>query len=64
MVALVVKNLLANAGGIKDAGPILVSGRSLEGNGTPHISILAYKIPQTEESGRLHSMGSQRAGPD
>ena len=36
----------------------------LEGNGMPHISILAYKIPRTEESGGLHSMGSQRVGPD
>ena len=26
-----------------------------------HSSILAWKIPQTEEAGRLQSMGSQRA---
>ena len=27
-----------------------------------HSSTLAWKIPQTEEPGRLQSMGSQRAG--
>ena len=34
-----------------------------EGNGT-HSSILAWKIPWTEEPGRLQSMGSQRVGHD
>ena len=29
-----------------------------------HSSILAWKIPLTEESGRLQSMGSQRVGHD
>ena len=29
-----------------------------------HFSILAWKIPQTEESGRLQSMGLQRVGHD
>ena len=29
-----------------------------------HSSILAQKIPWTEESGGLQSMGSQRAGHD
>ena len=29
-----------------------------------HSSILAWKIPRTEESGRLQSMGSQRVGHD
>ena len=27
-----------------------------------HSSTLAWEIPWTEESGRLHSMGSQRVG--
>ena len=36
MVALVVMNLLANAGDIRDTGSILGLGRSLrEGNGNP-----------------------------
>ena len=30
----------------------------------PHSSILAWKIPWTEEPGRLQSMGSQRVGRD
>ena len=29
-----------------------------------HSSILAWEIPQTEEPGRLQSMGSQRVGHD
>ena len=34
----------------------------LEKGMTTHSSILAWKIPQTEEPGRLQSMRSQRAG--
>ena len=34
-----------------------------EGNGT-HSSTLAWKIPWTEEPGRLQSMGSLRVGHD
>ena len=30
----------------------------------PHSSTLAWKISQTEEPGRLHSMGSHRVGHD
>ena len=37
---------------------------SLEAGRTTHSSILAWKILWTEELGRLHSMGSQRAGHD
>ena len=29
-----------------------------------HSIILAWRIPQTEESGRLRSMGAQRVGHD
>ena len=29
-----------------------------------HSSTIAWKIPWTEEAGRLESMGSQRAGQD
>ena len=46
----VVKNLPANAG---DVGLILGLG-----------SILVWEIPQTEEPGRLESMGSQKIGHD
>ena len=52
----VVKNLPANAG---DMGLIPGSGRSPgEGNGHP-LSILAGKIPWTEETGGLQSVRSQ-----
>ena len=37
---------------------------ALEKEMATHSSILAWKIPWTEESGRLHSMGSQRVGHD
>ena len=60
-VALVVKNLPANAG---DTGLIPGSGRSPgEKNGNP-LSILVWEILWTEELGRLQSMGSQRIGHD
>ena len=35
---------------------------ALEKEMATHSSILAWKIPWTEEPGRLQSMGSQRAG--
>ena len=35
---------------------------SLEKAMTPHSSTLAWKIPWTEEPGRLQSMGSLRVG--
>ena len=46
----VVKNLPANAG---DVGSIPVSGRSLKEEMATHSSILAWKMPWTEEPGRL-----------
>ena len=36
----------------------------LEKGMATHSSILAWKIPWTEESGRLQSMASQRVGHD
>ena len=36
----------------------------LEGDMTIHSSILAWRIPWTEEPGRLQSMGLQRVGND
>ena len=36
----------------------------LEQEMAPHSSILAWKIPWTEEPGRLQSMGLQRVGRD
>ena len=36
----------------------------LEKETATHSSILAWKIPWTEEPGRIQSMGSQRVGQD
>jgi len=36
----------------------------LEKEMATHSGILAWKIPSTEEPGRLESMGSQRVGHD
>ena len=45
---------------VGDLGSIPGSGGSLEGGMAPHSSILAWKIPWTEEPGRLQSIVSQR----
>ena len=57
-VALVVKNLPANAGDIRD----VAWEDPLEKGMAIHSSILAYRIPWAEEPGRLYiqSIGSQR----
>ena len=57
----VVKNPLALAG---DAVSIPGSGRSLEKEMVTHSSTLAWRIPWTEETGRLQFMGSQIVGHD
>ena len=55
----------ASACNVGDPGSIPGLGRSLgEGNGNPVTSPLAGKIPWTEETGRLKSMGSQRVRHD
>jgi len=52
-VALVVKNSTANAGDVRDVGSIPESGRSPEKGIATHSSILAWRIPWTEEPGGL-----------
>ena len=64
LVAEMVKNLPATAGGRREAGSIPGSGRSLEEEMATHPSILAWIIPWTEEPGGLQSLGSQRVGHD
>ena len=64
LVALVVKNPLANAGDVRDTGSIPGLGRSLEEGMATHSSILAWRISWTEEPGGLQSTGSQRVGQD
>ena len=58
-VVLVVKNSGASAGDLRNTGSIPGSGRSQEKEMATHSSIVAWKIPGTEASGRLQSMGSQ-----
>ena len=50
----------AKAGDAGDTGSIPGSGEPLELEMATHSSILAWKIPWTEEPGGLQSMGSQR----
>ena len=59
-MALVVKNLPANAGDVRDAGSI----PGWEKGMAAHSSILAWRIPWTEEPGGLQSMGSHGVGHD
>ena len=61
---LVVKNPPANAGDIRDTGLIPGSGRSPGGGHSNPLQYFAWRIPWTEEPGRLQSIGSQRVGHD
>ena len=56
-----VKNPPAKAGYVRDVGSIPGSGRSPGGGNDTHSSILARRIPWTEEPGSLQSMGSARS---
>ena len=58
------KNPSASAGDIRDTGSIPELGRSPAGGTATHCSILAWRIPWTEEPGRLRSIGSHRVGHD
>ena len=49
-------------GDIRGMGSISGSGRSSGGGHGNHSSILAWKVPWTEEPGRPQSIGSQRVG--
>ena len=55
----VVKNPPANAGDAGDTGSTPGSERPLEEEMATHSSILAWKIPWTEEPGGLQAMGSK-----
>ena len=59
-----VKNLPASAGDVRDVGLVLRSEDPLKEEMAAHSSILACKIPWTEEPGRLPSMESQRVRND
>ena len=49
---------------VEDLGSICGLGRALEEGMATHSSILAWRIPWTEEPGGLQSMGSHRVGHD
>jgi len=59
-----VKNPPAKAGDRRDAGSILGLERSPGEGMTIYSSILAWRIPRTEELGRLWSIGSQTVRHD
>ena len=57
----VVKNLPAKVG---DTSSLPGGDDPLEDGMATHSSILTWRIPWTEEPGRLQSLGLQRAGQD
>ena len=63
-VVLVVNNLLANAGEVRDIVRSLGWEDPLEEEMIIHSSILAWRISWTEEPGGLQSMGLPRIGHD
>ena len=63
-MGLVVKNPNADSGDIRDVGSIPGSEDPLEEDMATYSSILAWRIPQTDEPGRLQSIMSRRVGHD
>ena len=61
MVVLAVKNLPDNAGDTRDAVPSLGQEDPLEEVMATHSSVLAGRIPRTEEPSGLQSIGSQKS---
>ena len=59
-MAVVLKNMPANAGGIKDQVWSLGREGPLEEGMATHSSIVDWRIPWTEKPEGLQSMGSQR----
>jgi len=62
--SLAVRNLPANSGDSGDTVRSLGQEDSLKKEMATHSSILAWKIPSTEEPGRLQSVGLHRVGHD
>ena len=55
-----IKNLPANSEDVRDAGLILGLEDTLEEGMATHSSILAWRIPWTEQLGGIQSIGLQR----
>ena len=62
-MALVINNSPANSGDVRDVSSVPESGDPLEEGMATHSSMLAWRIPWTEEPGELQSMGSQSQAP-
>ena len=63
-VALVVKNLPANARDVKEVSSIPGLGQTPGGGHGNPLSIFAWTLPWTEEPGELQSIGWQRVRHD
>ena len=63
-VVLVVKNLPAHAGDVRDMGSIPGSGRSPGGGHGNPLECSCLENPMDKEPGGLQSVASQRAGHD
>ena len=59
-----IKDPPANAGDVRDLGSIPGWEDPLEEGMATHSSVLAWRIPWTEEPGGLRSIGFQRVGHD
>ena len=59
-ISLLLWNLRANAGVTRSVGSIPGSGKSPRREQATHSSILAWRIPWTEETGRLHEVSKSR----
>ena len=64
LVVLVIKNPPPHAGDVRDIGSILGQEAPLKEGMATHFSILAWRIPWTEEPGRLQSIGLCRVWHD
>ena len=64
LVAVGIKNPPANAGDVRNVVRSLGQEDPLEEGTATHSSILAWRIPWTEELGRLQFTDSQRGGHD
>ena len=63
-MVLVAENPPPNAGDVRDLGSITGWEDPLEEGMATHCSILAWRIPWTEEPGRIQSIGSHRVRHD
>ena len=59
MIYILISNFGVHETMLLTIGTVLLHSRSLEKAMAPHSRTLAWKIPWTEEPGRLQSMGSQ-----